>query len=146
MKRTLLISGHLFWPSVEWRSDRYGCVMMNDAAGKDLLLDRALDALAGRKGKLVAKVTKPVESKHIGDLVRCIFPSLPNAGEVVVLGDGTLFIEHFFRDPRKASAWKLGEVYDVVGLKPSDRREHDWLDPHCLYRLIASEVNLFFDQ
>lgn len=38
------------------------------------------------------------------------------------------------------------EVYDLVGLKPDDGREKDWLDPRAFYRLHLSKINLWFEE
>ena len=37
-------------------------------------------------------------------------------------------------------------VYDLVGLKPDDGREKDWLDPKAFYRLHLSKINLWFEE
>ncbi len=38
------------------------------------------------------------------------------------------------------------EVYDLVGLKPANGRETDWLFPRSFYRLHMSKVNLYFEE
>jgi hypothetical protein len=94
MKRTLLATGYVSWDAVERRSDRYGSIRLNDKNDTSILLDRSMDELEGKEGRLVAEVLIPVKSPHIGDLQRRLVPSTPELGEVVVLGTGSLFIEH----------------------------------------------------
>jgi len=182
MNRTLLATGYFTWDAVERRSDRYGSVRLNDDKDKDVLLDPALDVLEGKQGRLVAEVLIPVRSPHMGDLARGFKPSTPDKGEVVVLGEGSLFIEHrgraiheraeherqdekMFQALEQMFAQMAGsnvrisrsgraderaepepEVYDVVGLKPDDGRERDWLDPRAFYRLHLSKINLYFEE
>ena len=94
MKRTLLATGYMSWDAVERRSDRYGSIRLNDENGTSIVLDRSMDELEGKEGRLVAEVLIPIKSSHIGDLQRGIVPSTPELGEIVVFGTGSLFIEH----------------------------------------------------
>lgn len=182
MSRTLLGTGHFTWDAVERRSDRYGSIRLNDDKDNDILLDVALDALEGKQGRLIAEVLIPVKSPHMGDLHRGFKPSLPERGEIVLLGEGSLFIEHrgraihekaeherqddkmmqfieqefvktFGNNIRISYSGRANEqnepepeIYDVVGLKPNDGREKDWLEPRAFYRLHLSKINLYFEE
>jgi hypothetical protein len=187
MPKILIGTGNFTWDAVERRSDRYGSVRLtngNDDGRTDVLFDSALDNLEGHKGELYAEVLVPVKSPHMGDLARGIKCSTPDKGEIVVLGTGSLFIEHRGRGPHEkaqhernddemftaiiAEFERIGarmganvildrggragmkkapptEVYDIVGLRPDDGREKDWLDPRAYYRLHLSKVNLWFE-
>lgn len=87
--------------------------------------------LDGVTGQLIAKVLKVRESKHIGDLFRGFFPTTPEVGEEIILGEGDVFYEVV-----------EGEVH--IGLRPRDGRKKDWLDPKKLYRAHAQYVELYF--
>lgn len=185
-QKHLIGTGDFTWDSVERRSDRYGTVRLthNDKEGEEhnVLFDPALDALEGKKGRLYAEVLKPVRSPHMGDLARGIRPTTPDKGEIVVFGEGELFIEHRGRTKHEqsqvereddemfdainneitAAFAKLGakvvyknpappqaepeEVYDLVGLKPDDGRNTDWLNPRSFYRVHLSQVNIWFEE
>ena len=174
MAKILLGRGEFTWDSVERRTDRYGTVRLTK--GEDnVLIDPKFNALEGKEGILFAEVIKPVKSPHMGDLARGFFPSMPDVGEIVVLGKGTLFIEHRGREVHEKAAHeflddelmdkmmkafksmgvKVGrgsksydqpEVYDLVGLKPDDGRTTDWLNPRSFYCLHLSHVKLFFEE
>lgn len=189
MKKTLLATGYFSWDAVERRSDRYGSIRLNDQNNNNVLLNPTHDDLEGNKGRLVAEVLIPVRSPHPGDIVRGIKTSTPELGEVVLLGEGTLFIEHrddsvlheksihemnddkMFEAIESMFGGKINfkvrkgklqafrsesdspehsdpppEIYDLVGLRPEDGREKDWLDPHAFYRLHLSKINLFFEE
>jgi len=182
MNRILLATGYFTWDAVERRSDRYGSVRLNDDKDKDVLLNPSLDVLEGKQGRLIAEVLVPVRSPHMGDLARGFKPSTPDKGEIVVLGEGSLFIEHRGRAIHERAAHErhddkmlqaleqvftrmagsnvrisrsgradepaepAPEVYDIVGLKPDDGRERDWLDPRAFYRLHLSKINLYFEE
>lgn len=171
---TLLGTGNFTWDAVERRSDRYGSVRLCDDNDNPVLLDEALNALEGKYGRLFATVLNPVKSQHMGDLQRGLKPSTPEKGEIVILGEGSLFIEHVgLAIHEKASHERqddemfkaleqifgnLGfqskldqtepeqEIYDLIGLKPIDDRNTDWLDPRAFYRLHLSKINLFFEE
>lgn len=117
------------WNGSERRSDRYGAVSLwNDKGGKNFTRE-----LEGKYGKLIAKVLKTRKSDHLGDFARGIFPTTPTKGEMITLGEGTLFFE------------AQGDV-DTVGLKPKDGRKSDWLDPKALYRVHQQTVKLYFEE
>lgn len=126
MDRIVLGTGVLGWNGHERRSDRYGYIslFLSPDSDKAVSLSRRL---AGY-GKLVAKVLEIRKSYHIGDLFRGIFPETPEVGEEITLGEGWLS----FTGPT------------VVGLKPDDKRETDWLNPRSLYRLHQQTVELYF--
>jgi hypothetical protein len=182
MGRIFLGTGNFTWNSVERRSDRYGSVrLVNDHIPEDnpehnILIDPELDRLEGKFGILFAEVVEPIESQHIGDIFRGFSPSLPKLGEIVVLGEGELFIEHNGKIHEKSEFEKTDEksmqtvmqafaklgikcgnvdenmdlppskVYDLIGLKPNDGRKKDWLNPKSFYRLHQSKVNLYFQE
>lgn len=116
----------LSWPPPERRSDRYGLVGLSKNPMEDFA------KLTGKipvkqHGRLVAVVLETRDSHHIGDLFRGIFPSTPNVGDRISLGEGTLFTEEH-----------------CVGLKPDDGRYNDWLNPYNLYRAHDQTVRLIF--
>lgn len=125
-------TGILIWPTRERRTDRYGIVRLETRLAESLYDSSESIVLskkrAGRSGKLVAIVRETRPSRHIGDLFRNIFPETPQVGERIVLGEGRLFFED-----------------ECVGLKPTDGRPTDWLDPHALYRAHFQTVTLFFE-
>lgn len=120
-------TGVLDWEREERISDRYGVVKLFNHPGegkKPIRLRHLTEAYGG----LIAVVREVRDSSHIGDLFHLVFPSKPEVGEQVILGEGTLF----FGD-------------DGVGLMPDDGRETLWLDIHALYRVHNQTVTLFFD-
>lgn len=175
MNRTLLATGHFTWDAIERRSDRYGSVRLSDDKDQNVLLNPSLDVLEGERGRLVAEVLIPVRSPHVGDIARGLVPSTPEIGEIVILGEGSLFIEHRGRDfhekcelerkdekmlqaleqafARMAGNVRIShlsnadpQIYDLIGLRPDDGRTKDWLDPRGFYRLHLSKVNLYFER
>lgn len=132
-------TGILTWNAGERRSDRYGSVwLMNDGHTSETegepqhLLDiSACKDVVGKRGRLVAMVVSPRKSTHIGDLFRGLFPSIPDTGEEITLGDGTAFLEKT-------------DLYFAFGLSPDDGRDHDWLNPANLYRAHEQLVTLCF--
>ena len=175
MKRTLLATGNLTWNSAERRTDRYGSVRLTDAAAgdTDVFLAPEMDELEGRQGRLVAEVLEPVDSPHMGDLFRGLSPTTPDLGERVVFGEGELFIEHYGRAIHEQSEMERQdaallqavaqdiaaqgakirpqpamppEIYDLIGLKPADGREADWMNPEAFYRTHLSKVALYFEE
>lgn len=87
----LLGTGELDWSAEERRSDRYGAVGL--FSGEESIRLEPAKSLQGKHGKLFAKVIETCESHHCGDFHRGIFPSTPDAGECLPLGEGTLFVE-----------------------------------------------------
>ena len=139
MENGILIgTGSLSWDGYERRSDRYGTIGVYsvDSLGKKIteganLFLPALKKWEGKKGQLRAEVVETRKSTHIGDLFHGFFPTTPTKGEIILLGEGTLFLEtsiHFM----------------AVGLKPDDGRDIFWLNPEALYRAHEQTVNLFF--
>lgn len=90
-------------------------------------------SLIGRHGELQATILEARQSPHIGDIARGIAP--PNeplpVGTTLIFGAGRLFTEN-------------EEGFPVVGVKPLNDRENDWLDPHELYKLHNQTVELAF--
>lgn len=172
---TLIGKGHLTWNADERRTDRYGSVRLANEEDKephDILIDQQHHALEGVYGKLVAKVTKPVKSPHMGDMFRGLTPSTPDLNEEVTFGEGYFFIERKGEAPPEPAKHQIIDkdlmkyveqafqsagvkvthdpqpehepVYDIIGLKPHDQRDTDWLDPKAFYRTHLSEVELYF--
>lgn len=140
VERNKIGHGSLTWDGGERRSDRYGSVWLmpdhiSSITGGGVpasLIEKSACGLAGQRGELIAVITQNRDSTHIGDLFRGISPSKPEIGEIIKLGNGTIFFE----------TWPYGGV--VVGLYPDDGRGHDWLDPKALYRAHEQTVDLFF--
>ena len=131
--------GALNWSKDERISDRYGTVSLSDSGwlgqkieDNSFMNSDVIEKLCGKKGKLVANVIKTRKSKHIGDITRKIYPSMPGVGEIIVLGEGTFFKEAY------------DEMEFGVGVIPYDKRSNDWLDPRQLYRVHQQTVNLYF--
>lgn len=38
------------------------------------------------------------------------------------------------------------EIYDLIGVKPSDGRKTDWMNPHSFYNTHLSTVDLYFEE
>jgi len=111
------------WFLEERRSNRYGsCFVEGDM----------WFPVHGKAGRLVALVTDPKRSTHIGDIDRDICPSKPKHGDRYLLGEGTAFVE----PPPNG-----GTCY-AFGVKPTDERCVDWLNPYNLYRCHTSVVEL----
>lgn len=121
--------GILNWRAVERISDRYGTINL----GTEIPI--AYNYI-GYRGKLYAEVkgTRPIG--HIGDLLRGFKPSVPEIGEVFLLGSGELFMEDRTDD---------GVTYTNIGVKPDDNRTSDWLDPDKLYCVHNQFVTLWFE-
>jgi hypothetical protein len=129
----LMGTGWLTWTRGERISDRYGAVHLCDdnwEKGKTIPLDTADQGLKGF-GRLVAEVIETRDSTHIGDLFRSIHPVTPEVGEIIHLGEGTLFT-------------KAEDGVKSVGLEPRIPRDADWLNPYALYRCHEQTVRLYF--
>ena len=130
-RRVLMGKGILNWPTKERVGDRYGLVGLWSVAAlsfKDLL-SFDIEPLEGIKGKLVVKVIEARESQHIGDLYHGFYPTTPDVGEEIILGEGSVFYEDGF-----------------VGLAPDDGRRTFWLEPKKLYRAHQQLVELYFEK
>ena len=132
-------TGVLTWSGAERRSDRYGTVwLMNDGATSETegipvnKVSIPLPPLEGVRGELRVKVIDARVSTHIGDIYHGIFPSKPEVGEIITLGQGTFFTEDG------------GEWGRFVGLRPEDDREFHWLDVPALYRAHEQLVEMTF--
>jgi hypothetical protein len=122
-------TGVLDWDRKERISDRYGSVMLLDrpqSYQKPLGLCLSNE---GKHGRLLAMVREIRESAHIGDLFHGVYPSKPDVGDIILLGEGTLFFSA-----------------DRVGLLPDDNRSSLRLDIYGLYRVHNQTVTLFFDE
>lgn len=140
-KSILLGKGILSWTRYERIGDRYGIVFLMQNGQTSETPERngvQLEGhkLEGNKGKLVAIVLETKESTHIGDLFHGFFPSTPEVGEKIELGEGELFFE-----PHIGSS----ATYDCVGLRPNDGRETFWLNPNMLYWAHEQLVELYFE-
>lgn len=125
--KILLGTGVLNWDRGERVSDRYGSVKLYLSTKSDETL-LSYQGEVGQKGRLIASVIENRKSNHIGDFFHGFFPEKPEVGELIVLGEGVLFLEN-----------------NAVGLKPDDGREIFWLDPKMLYRAHFQTVELYFD-
>ncbi len=131
--------GWLSWPPGERRTDRYGLVSLfawrptitDDTPPLDLTGVGGTALPAGVSTRLVATVLESAQSDHVGDLFRGIYPPKGGTpvGTVLVLGEGEPFVE---RD----------QYGTYLGLRPTDGRKTDWLDPQVLYRLHGQRVRL----
>jgi hypothetical protein len=138
MKKILLATGPLSWFRAERVSDRYGSVSFWDENSEQQTIYNGskvftedLEKHVGQKGKLLCEVLENRESTHIGDFFHAFFPSKPEIGEKVELGEGTLFVEY-------------QEGKEKIGLSPNNGRQTFWLKPKKLYRVHEQTVNLFF--
>jgi hypothetical protein len=88
----------------------------------------------GTAGTLVAHVIHADVSDDDRELGRR-HPELrpPVPGERVVLGSGTLFTEEYADWP------------PLIGVRPSDGRQSEWMDPNALYRCKGHLVRLEFE-
>lgn len=125
-------TGRLSWPCKERIGDRYGL------AGVEVAGTYCLECSPpeGQRGTLYAVIVETRRSGHIGDLFRGLYPAIPEVGERIKLGEGTLFVE---------TLKEAGERHEYAGLRPDDNREIDWLDPKALYRCHDQTVDLWFD-
>jgi len=125
----------------ERRSGRYGAVELTvpnekgdgGAASQgegDYGFVKLLEGIVGY-GELSARVISPRVSNHVGDLARGFSPSLPEQGEVIVLGEGEAFYEQGFS-------------MMTFGVKPADGRRNFWLDPEKCFMCHSSVVELFW--
>lgn len=128
--------GVLSWTGAERRSDRYGTVMLMTDPGTLMTEPRGyinpLESPVGQRGSIIAEVIETRDSDHIGDLFRGLFPETPEVGERIELGSGTFFIE----------PTSFGAV--LMGLRPDEPRDSDWLNPRALYRVHVQTVRLLF--
>lgn len=125
--KKLLAKGVLTWDGAERRSDRYGAIHLGSPVDSELV---------GQRVRLTAVVTATCKSGHIGDLTLQIFPSIPNLGEIVDLGVGTL----------RTAPCSWPDPNPVITLEPGDGRETFWFDPRKLYRLHEQTVEIFVEE
>ena len=135
--------GVLGWGRSERISDRYGAVFFASEPtppikSEDSLPAEVFDSLSnvvGSEGTLSATVLTPRESGHIGDIIRgFVQDRVPETGETLVLGEGTLFVDSQ-PDPMYTAH---------IGVEPIDDETTDWLDPEILYTLHNCTVELSF--
>ena len=134
--------GIFSWSGDERRSDRYGSFILLDAPyGKAACLVPTYNLdlaqkLEGKRVRIVVKVIEPRMSGHAGDLFLGIFPSTPEAGEMVVLGVGIFSVQPDGQD----------EQINSTVLAPGDGREVFWIDPRKLYRLHDQTVDVWVEE
>jgi len=135
--KILIGKGVLSWPKSERVSDRYGTVMlMKDGMDSYATQEGPVSLIntpSGKNVRLFATVIENRQSTHIGDILRGLYPSTPDVGETIDLGIGEIFYEQF-------------RSYTLVGLKPNDDRESDWLNPVALYRAHEQTVELYCEE
>jgi hypothetical protein len=140
-KKIFLGKGILTWTRHERIGDRYGIVFLMQDGQTSETPERDGIELNGhgyesKRGKLVVNILDARESSHIGDLFHGFFPSTPEIGERIELGEGELFFESYIGN---------NVHYDCVGLKPNDNRETFWLNPQRLYKVHEQLVELYFE-
>ena len=120
--------GVLDWRRHERIGDRYGsfCLFKDHVSEESIPLLK-LDGY----GKLIVIVREIRESRHIGDLLHGFLPEKPEVGEVIELGEGSVFYD-------------IDEFGESIGLKPSDNRKTFWLKPKMLYRCHSQTVGVYF--
>lgn len=136
---SVTLRGVFTWHGNERRTERYGGIMLMQRPPMDWADDTcgsvSLDPFRPLKGKRVRVTATVIEARksiHVGDLFRQIFPSQPDVGEVVHLGDGVVVgFEH-------------GADYDHMLFRRKGRHQTggDWMDPRLLYRLHDQTVDL----
>ena len=108
--------GVLNWERGERVTDRYGYVHLCQSVDTQEISNRVQlpQALTnqGHYGSLYAHVIETRQSRHIGDLVRGIFPHIPLLNSLICLGTGILDVQ---------------QQTTSIGLQPTDSRETDWL-------------------
>lgn len=142
-------SGVLSWNRNERVSDRYGTINLSssrpdwknsvvgdnhEALPCDVFMVDESALVFGCRGILFCVVTGARRSGHIGDIFHGVFPSQPEVGEAIVLGEGTLFCE-------KAHD---ASTTENIGVRP-DGREVLWMDIHALYRCHEQTVDVYFE-
>ena len=135
--RILIGKGVLSWPKIERNNCRYGAVKLMEEGMNSFSTEEGSVELINKPnpnqyGRLIAKVIQRRQSTHIGDLIRGFYPTTPNVGEEIILGEGYLFYDMFFED-------------ELIGLFPDDGRIMDWLIPENLYRAHEQSVELYFE-
>ena len=121
-------TGVLTWNPAERVSDRYGTVYLLTEldSGETVRLAKTNE---GKRGRLIAVVEETRASRHIGDLFHGVRPEIPEVGQKIILGEGTLF----FQD-------------DLVGVCPEDGRKTLWLNIRPLYQTHEQTVTLHFEE
>lgn len=94
------------------------------------------DAPIGTIGRLLVRILATRESYHIGDIDRKIKPTTPEVDEVIILGEGELFVEMTACND---------SFINSIGVRPEDGRVTDWMDPRALYRAHDQTVELSFE-
>lgn len=128
----LIGKGKLTWRPDERRSDRYGTVHLLENGDSTTRHHKFAEMVIPKgRGRLLAQVISPIESTHIGDLFRGLYPRTPKFGQIILLGEGRVFSV-------------TSDGIESVGVMPDDGRAKDWLNPRALYDCHGSAVNLIF--
>ena len=125
----LLGKGVLIWPSRERHLDRYGFIKLKESEDVDSAEVRINTEHVGIAGCLACQIVE-TRTSPMEDHFRGIIAETPKIGEIIVLGNGTLY-----ENDDKS-----------IGIVPEDDREIDWLNPKALYRCHLQTVRLFFLQ
>jgi len=143
MQSILIGIGHLTWEMVERQSGRYGTIYLSpptesgdgesssQGAGSNIFVKMPSD-ISGY-GRITAKVLSPRESNHVGDRIRGFYPSLPNEGEQIVLGEGMAYYDKGINDVA------------CFGVQPLNGRKQFWMSPENLFKCHSSVVELTWE-
>ena len=132
-KQHLLGVGSFGWTREERVSNRYGSFFIYPGFKRP-----TVERFCGKRGKIVAVVTKTNVQHHIGDLFLDIYPVMPEVGERIEIGEGELFIDEV----------ATGDTEIVnIGLKPEGEAwTTPWLHVKSLYRAIDQIVEIYFEE
>lgn len=99
-------------------------------ASRIVVFDHAPLGVAGTLVAHVIHVTATDEDREFGKRHPELRP--PEPGERVVLGSGALFTEEYAAGP-------------VIGVRPDDGRETEWMNPNAIFRCKGQLVRLEFE-
>ena len=135
-------AGIFMWNSPERRTGRYGYFFAANSTFDEnyqtpIYFDSKLaEELQGKRVKIQVLVKETRPSGHAGDAFLNLKPVTPEVGEEIILGVGTFTI-------MKDNASPTGIA---IGLKPSDRRHENWIDPRNFYRLHDQTVEIYIEE
>ncbi len=140
MKR--IAFGIFTWAATERRSQRYGYFYPDYTNWAENMLQQVkpeidlegMSPLLGQRVRITVNVLEARESGHAGDRAIGIFPSMPEAGQIIDIGVGVLDLLQL--DYWTPCGW-------AIGLQPGDGREEYWIDPAILYRLHDQTVEIY---
>jgi hypothetical protein len=120
--------GVLLWPSVERNTDRYGFISLStEPIPESDHVSIDVNGLLGSEGALICQILQTREA-GLADYFRGFVSNPPEVGEFIELGSGTL----------------VKGAEELIGLRPDDEREIDWLNPDALYQCHLQTVRLWF--